>query len=97
VAVGDEPQPRTIVRSKQYDRDAAKARKRGLDLARLVAVVDDLRHRRPLATRLRDHALAGTWKGYRECHVQPDWLLIYRVDEEAVYLARTGTHADLFE
>jgi mRNA interferase YafQ len=68
-------------------------------MARLVAVVDALRHRRPLAVRHRDHALAGEWLGWRDCHIEPDWLLIYRVDGDAgaVVLGRTGTHADLFE
>jgi mRNA interferase YafQ len=45
----------------------------------------------------RDHPLKGEWKGWRECHIQPDWLLIYRTTETEVLLARTGTHADLFE
>jgi mRNA interferase YafQ len=65
-------------------------------MARLIAVVEALRHHRPLDPRHRDHALAGDRRGYRECHIQPDWLLIYRVDAETVYLARTGSHSDLF-
>ena len=97
MAVGDEPQPRAIVRSKQFDRNTAKARKRGQDMTRLVAVVETLRNRRPLAARHRDHGLAGDWKDSRECPIQGDWLSIDRIDDEAVYLARTGTHADLFE
>jgi mRNA interferase YafQ len=62
----------------------------------LVAIVDALRNRLPLDPRHRDHPLLGDWKGYRECHIQADWLLIDRLDDTAVYLARTGTHSDLF-
>ncbi len=65
-------------------------------MARLVTVVEALRNRRPLDPRHRDHALMGDWRSYRECHIQPDWLLIYRLDEETVSLARTGSHSDLF-
>ena len=49
-----------------------------------------------LPVRLRDHPLSGDWKDYRECHLAPDWLLIYKVTDETLYLARTGTHSDLF-
>jgi mRNA interferase YafQ len=50
----------------------------------------------PLAERLRDHALVGNWKEFRECHIQPNWLLIYRVEGDELQLARTGSHAELF-
>ena len=50
----------------------------------------------PLPTARRDHPLKGEWKGWRECHVEPDWLLIYKTTDTEVMLARTGTHADLF-
>ncbi len=96
MATADEPPPRVVVTSKPFERDAKRARARGKDMARLVAVVDALRNRRGLPARHRDHALVGDWRGYRECHIQPDWLLIYRLDDEAVHLARTGTHSDLF-
>jgi mRNA interferase YafQ len=65
-------------------------------MARLVARVEALRNHETLDPRHRDHALAGDWRGYRECHSQPDWLLIYRLDRETVYLARTGSHSSLF-
>jgi mRNA interferase YafQ len=50
----------------------------------------------PLDERFRDHALIGDWKGFRECHIQPDWLLIYRIEGDELQLARTGSHAQLF-
>lgn len=65
-------------------------------MARVVAIVDEIRNRESLDPRHRDHSLVGDWLGYRECHVQADWLLIYRIDDDTVYLARTGTHSNLF-
>ncbi len=96
--MAEEPGPLNVVVTTRYRKDAKRVRKCGKDMARVVAVVDALRHRRPLAGRHRDHALSGDWQGWRDCHVEPDWVLIYRVDEQAreLILARTGTHADLF-
>jgi mRNA interferase YafQ len=96
VASGDELLPRTVIASKQYDKDAKRLCSRGKDMARLVAIVDALRNGQPLNPRHRHHALVGDRRGYRECHVQADWLLVCRLDEESIYLARTGTHSDLF-
>src|SRR3954453_7892086 len=92
------PPPLAVVTTSRFDKDAKRDRKRGKDMDRLLTVVDTLRLRRPLAARHRDHALAGEWKGWRECHVEPDWLLIYHVDEDAaeLILGRVGTHSDLF-
>jgi mRNA interferase YafQ len=92
------PPPLDVVATTRYAKDAKRDRKRGKDVDRFLAVVDALRNRRVLPPRNRDHALAGEWKGWRECHVEPDWLLIYRVDEDAgeLVLGRCGTHADLF-
>jgi mRNA interferase YafQ len=92
----DEPQPRAVVTTKAFERDVKRLRKRGRDLARLRAVIDALRLGQPLDPRHRDHALTGDWQGFRDCHVEPDWVLIYRRDAEAVSLTRTGTHSDLF-
>jgi mRNA interferase YafQ len=89
--------PRVVSTTSQYERDARRLRKRVKDMAALVRVVDDLRNRRRLAPRHRDHALTGDWKRFRECHVEADWLLIYQLDDANLVLVRTGTHADLFE
>ena len=74
------------------------ARKRGLDMDLLDAVVELIAKKIPLPPKYRDHSLSGTYTGFRECHVAPDWLLIYRIenDEVVLYLFRTGTHSDLF-
>jgi mRNA interferase YafQ len=92
------PSPLTVITTARFDKDAKRDRKRGKDMNRLLTVVDALRQRRPLAARHRDHALAGEWKGWRECHVEPDWLLIDRVAEDAgeLVMGRAGTHSDLF-
>lgn len=64
-------------------------------MAKLRVVIETLVVRRPLDARHRDHALAGPWVGYRDCHVEPDWVLIYQATDDELRLARTGTHADL--
>lgn len=82
--------------SSQFKRDRRLCVKRGYDMDLLAAVVDTLRIPAPLPPKNRAHGLAGNWAGYQECHISPDWLLIYRVEENELRLARTGTHADLF-
>jgi mRNA interferase YafQ len=87
---------RAVVTTKAFERDVKRLRKRGKDMGQLLAVVEALRVRQLLEPRHRDHPLTGDWSGFRNCHVKPDWVLVYRLDEEAVYLTRTGTHSDLF-
>ena len=86
-----------IKESSQYRRDYKAAGKSGLDLDKLDLVVRLLAVDAPLPPRNRDHALTGNWKGSRECHIGPDWLLVYRKDEGALtlLLLRTGSHAKL--
>ena len=81
----------------QFRRDVKRMEKRGKDMARLRAVIDLLLAGSPLPARLRDHPLKGDWAGYRDLHVEPDWLLLYEADAETLLLARTGSHADLFK
>ena len=66
-------------------------------MAKLRHVLQLLIDAEPLPPRLRDHPLKGVWKSYRDLHIEPDWLLIYRANETTVIFERTGTHADLFE
>jgi len=84
------------VRSAQFKRDVRKARGRGKDLSKLRVLLESLIAQEPLAARHRDHPLRGTWKGHREAHIEPDWLVIYRIEGDQLQLARTGTHSDLF-
>ena len=85
-----------LVRNK-FKRDLKRITRRGLDLDRINAVIDTLRADEELDEAYRDHQLVGDWKGWRECHIAPDWLLIYQTTDNEVMLARTGSHADLFE
>lgn len=71
--------------------------KRGYDLSLLQNVIDILRIPESLPIKNQDHDLKGNYKGHRECHITPDWLLIYEIDENDLYLDRTGTHSDLFD
>ena len=87
----------TPVRSTQFKRDVRRAKKRGRDLSRLRAVLASLIRQEPLTARSLDHPLRGIWKGYREAHIEPDWLLVYRVADNELRLVRTGSHADLFK
>jgi len=72
--------------------------KRGVDIELLDEVILLLRERKPLPKKYKDHPLTGNWAGYRDCHIQSDWLLIYRVDNDALILiaTRTGTHSEIF-
>ena len=80
----------------QFRKDRRLCVKRGYDMMLLNAVVDTLCIPDSLPQGNRDHVLVGNYAGHRECHIAPDWLLIYRVRGNALYLDRTGTHADLF-
>jgi mRNA interferase YafQ len=86
------------VYSAQFRRDVRLAAKRGKDLLSLEEVVDALANGEPLPAERRDHALKGRYDGYRECHVEPDWLLVYKLDNGQLVLVlyRVGTHSDLF-
>lgn len=82
--------------SAKFKKDFKLCIKRGYNLQLLEAVVDTLRIPAQLPAQNKDHPLSGNWAGHQECHILPDWLLIYRVAGNELYLVRTGTHADLF-
>lgn len=87
-----------IVVSARFKKDLRLAIKRGYRIELLETVVDTLAAGEALAEKYRDHALMGEYAGCRECHITPDWLLIYEKDADTLilYLTRTGTHSDLF-
>ena len=87
---------RRIVRSTAFKKDVKRAQKRGKDPAKLKSVLLLLVDGLPLDPRYRDHPLKGEWAGWHDLHIEPDWLLLYRVTDSELQLARTGTHADLF-
>ncbi|MDO4727093.1 MAG: type II toxin-antitoxin system YafQ family toxin [Porphyromonadaceae bacterium] len=100
---------RTIVTSNQYKKDLKLARKRGCNETLLDDIIKRLASDIPLPKENRDHSLTGNFVGFRECHIQPDWLLIYsketikskdgkiKKELKILQLVRTGTHSDLFE
>ena len=87
-----------IVLSNRFKKDLKLISKRGYNLDLLNDVVERLARQESLPDKNHDHNLTGDYISYRECHIQPDWLLIYRIDgnELLLFLSRTGTHSDLF-
>lgn len=87
-----------IVRTNKFLKDLRLAKKRGLDLSLLDEVITKLANQEKLEDKYHDHALSGAFSDFRECHIKPDWLLIYTIDDEELelFLFRTGTHSDLF-
>lgn len=87
-----------LVQTTKFKKDLKLAKKRGYSLSLLEEVVDLLASGQSLPEKHKDHVLVGNYVGCRECHITPDWLLIYEIsnDEVILYLTRTGTHSDLF-
>jgi mRNA interferase YafQ len=87
---------RNPVSEAQFRRDVKLAQKRGKDMTKLREVILLPIEGSPLPPRCKDHPLGGDWKHHRDCHIEPDWLPIYKLDGDDLYLVRTGTHSDLF-
>jgi mRNA interferase YafQ len=87
---------RSIRRDTQFKRDVKRLLKRGKDMNKLKEIIDGLVRAQELPVRTRDHQLKGTLKDCRECHIEGDWLLIYRIEGSELCLIRTGSHSDLF-
>ena len=88
----------TIRPTAKFQKDLKRVHRRGYDISLLTDVIKKLADGEPLPQKNKDHALIGNYAGCRECHITPDWLLIYEVDhgELILYLTRKGTHSDLF-
>ena len=88
----------TVKFTAAFKKDYKTAIKRGLPMEQLEHVITTLAMGEPLPETKKDHGLTGNWVGFRECHIQPNWLLIYRIDDNVLVLTltRTGTHSDLF-
>lgn len=84
--------------SAKFKKDYKKAVKRGHDVQKLKKIIELLASREPLPSQNKDHFLTGNYKDFRECHIEPDWLLIYEINNDllTLFLMRTGTHSDLF-
>ncbi len=86
-----------LLTTNRFEKDLKRAGRRGKDLDKLWRVVEQLLSRQPLDPRNRPHRLPGDWSACWECHLEPDWLLIWNQGEDVLILVRTGTHADLFD
>lgn len=88
----------TVKPTTQFKKDYKLALKRGLKIDLLETVIELLAMGKPLPAKNQDHPLSGNWVGHRECHILPDWLLVYRIEKDVLVLilTRTGTHNDLF-
>lgn len=86
-----------VVTTRKFERDLKLAKKRGKNLDKLWSVVERLQQGAPLDPRNRPHRLSGDWSPHWECHIEPDWLLIWLASEAELILVRTGSHSDLFD
>ncbi|MEA1867580.1 MAG: type II toxin-antitoxin system YafQ family toxin [Thermodesulfobacteriota bacterium] len=84
------------VYSRQFDRDIKRMKRRGKNPEKLKIIIRSLISKEPLDPIHRDHKLIGNWQGRRECHIESDWLLIYKTEIDHIVFERTGTHSDLF-
>jgi len=87
---------RRIYRTSQFKKDVKRMRMRGKKFEEFKEIIRGLAAEETLEAMYRDHALVGQYRGTRECHIEPDWLLIYELAESELILVRTGTHTDLF-
>ena len=85
-----------VIQSTKFKKDLERMKKRGKNRYELLVVLTLLQSGKAIPLKYKDHALTGNWLGYRDVHVENDWLLIYEATDESVFLARTGTHSDLF-
>ena len=81
---------------RSFEDELEKVKKRGYNIEKIKPILANLINEIPLAQKHLNHKLKGNFVGYWECHITPDWLLIYKKDKERIYFVRTGTHSDLF-
>ena len=81
----------------QFKKDYKRISKQNKDLSKIRNVIEKLVAGQLLEPKYHDHQLSGNWKGHRDCHIEPDWILIYRITVDGLYLERTGSHSELFK
>lgn len=86
-----------LIYSSQFKKDFRKIKSQGKDTLKLELLIEKLLNNVQLDIQNRDHKLTGRWKNFRDCHIEPDWILIYRITNETLFLERTGSHSDLFK
>lgn len=88
---------RNPIQGSQFKKDVKLNIKRGKDMSKLKTLMTLLIEEKPLSLEYKDHALKGNWNHHRDSHIEPDWLLIYKIDGDDLYFVRTGSHADIFK
>lgn len=86
-----------IIITKQFEKDVKTSKKRGKNTLKLREIMTALLNQEKLPLKNRDHLLTGNYANRRECHIEPDWLLIYKLESDCIIFERTGTHSDLFK
>ena len=81
----------------QFKKDYKKIKKQNKDITKIEFVIKELASSKVLDQKYKDHQLSGRWKEHRDCHIEPDWILIYRLTPNSIVLERTGSHSELFE
>ena len=87
----------TIRYTSQFKKDYKRIKKQNKDLAKLQILIEKLVNSEMLEAKYKDHSLTGSLKGYRDCHIEPDWLIIYKISHDTLILERTGSHSELFK
>ena len=85
-----------LIYTSQFKKDFKKIKKQQKKLSKLTVVIENLLNHQKLGQKYKDHSLSGKWNNHRDCHIEPDWLLIYRITNDELILERTGSHSDLF-
>lgn len=88
---------KTVINSNQFKRDFKKLQKVGKDLRKLITVMQIISKEQKLPPQYNDHPLQGEWQGFRDCHIENDWVLIYRIYPDRIRFERTGSHSELFK
>jgi len=86
-----------LIYTTQFKKDYKKIKKQQKNLSKLTIVIEKLLSQQKLEPKYKDHLLSGNFKNHRDCHIEPDWILIYRITKEELILERTGSHSDLFK
>lgn len=86
-----------LIYSSQFKKDYKKIKRQGKDISQLETIIITLLKKEPLLSKYKDHKLSGKWKSFRDCHIEPDWILIYQLTNDALILERTGSHLELFK
>jgi len=86
-----------LIYTAQFKKDFKRVSSQGKDISKLETVIETLLSGNKLDPHYKDHSLVGKWKNHRDCHIEPDWILIYRLTYESLTLERTGSHSELFK